>query len=107
MLSTTTAALDRPDLYVMKPQREGGGNNLWDEEMITMLRELANDERRSSYILMKKLQPPHVKNRFIRRGVLSDVKTTISEVRTLTVIRYFTISYIYSFSYTSHQVRNT
>ena len=46
--------LNDPASYVLKPQREGGGNNLWGEEMCIALRSLPLEER-GAYILMKRI----------------------------------------------------
>jgi len=43
-----------PDDYVLKPQREGGGNNLWGEDMIKELQ--AGPSKRSAYILMQRIK---------------------------------------------------
>ena len=37
-------ALAHPAEYVLKPQREGGGNNLYDKEMMDMLTSASADE---------------------------------------------------------------
>jgi hypothetical protein len=50
-------AMTRPQDFVLKPQREGGGNNLYGEEMVTALRTMGPEER-SAYILMDRIRPP-------------------------------------------------
>lgn len=72
--------IDYPDLYVMKPQREGGGNNLWELEMKEKLLSLAGDPARSKYILMRRFTPPVLRNKFIRNSVLSEEVDTVSEI---------------------------
>ena len=48
-----------PADYVLKPQREGGGHNFFDEHLVAALEGLAPDER-SSYVLMERIRPqPH------------------------------------------------
>ena len=48
-------AANSPERFVLKPQREGGGNNLYGEE----LRERLADRRGlAAYILMQRIQPP-------------------------------------------------
>jgi len=42
-------ALENPSMFVLKPQREGGGNNLYDEDLVTCLKDVGNDNRRCSY----------------------------------------------------------
>ena len=53
------AACANPGRYVLKPQREGGGNNLYDEAMAVALRGMSATQR-SAYILMERiLSRPH------------------------------------------------
>lgn len=33
-------AMQRPEAYVLKPQREGGGNNLYGDELVARLRQV-------------------------------------------------------------------
>lgn len=49
-------ALEHPHQYVMKPQREGGGNLLANEEMVKALKTMTPEER-SDYILMERIEP--------------------------------------------------
>nr|AMY56530.1 glutathione synthetase [Botryllus schlosseri] len=46
--------LQHPENYVLKPQLEGGGNNLYNDEMVAKLKEVGEDDRRCSYIVMEK-----------------------------------------------------
>jgi len=46
-----------PERYVLKPQREGGGNNLFDEELKEALQKMTPAER-ASYILMERIVAP-------------------------------------------------
>ncbi|XP_057291485.1 glutathione synthetase-like [Hydractinia symbiolongicarpus] len=55
-------ALNVPSRYVLKPQREGGGNNMYDNDMVTELKRITDPVERSQYILMERVQPPIVKN---------------------------------------------
>lgn len=51
---TTSAVLQaraRPDDFVLKPQREGGGNNLYGEDLRSALAEMSSAER-AAFILM-------------------------------------------------------
>ena len=48
-------AQEQPDLFVLKPQREGGGNNLYGEEMLEKLRQRKG---LAAYILMQRIRPP-------------------------------------------------
>ena len=47
-------AMERPDAFVLKPQREGGGNNLYGEEMRQRLAEGGGLE---AFILMERIRP--------------------------------------------------
>lgn len=58
-------ALQNPSKYVLKPQREGGGNNMYDEEMVQVLQGMREGER-SQYILMERVATPAHKNIIIR-----------------------------------------
>ncbi|MCP4754749.1 MAG: glutathione synthase [Proteobacteria bacterium] len=50
-------AYESPSGYVLKPQREGGGNNLYDGEMLEKLRSMTA-EQRHAYILMERITAP-------------------------------------------------
>lgn len=55
--------------YVLKPQREGGGNNIYGTKIPTFLNSLGNDERKwKGHILMELIQPPSLRNSIIRNG---------------------------------------
>jgi glutathione synthase len=62
-------AMKNPERYVMKPQREGGGNNIYANDIPPLLSKLSVSER-SSYILMDLIQPPSMKNIILRHGEL-------------------------------------
>lgn len=64
-------ALQNPDRYVLKPQREGGGNNLYGQELVEQLRRgLAADggEGLAAFILMQRIVPPPQRTVFVRSG---------------------------------------
>ena len=73
--------INQPENYVLKPQREGGGNNIWEDEMRKKLISLSGDPARAQYILMRRIRAPTGKNKIIRRGIMSDTVDTVSEVR--------------------------
>ncbi|XP_076825479.1 glutathione synthetase-like [Clavelina lepadiformis] len=78
-------AITNPDLYVLKPQREGGGNNIYGEDIVTLLSEIGNDERRCAYILMEKICPKPLDNIFVTASGHQEVQA-ISELGTFGVI---------------------
>lgn len=56
-----------PDGYVMKPQREGGGNNLYNEDLVAALTTYSAEDL-AGYIIMEKIQPTLQKCILIRDG---------------------------------------
>ena len=50
------AALQQPQNWVLKPQREGGGYNLYDDQMVNTLKG-STVAQRKAYILMERLRP--------------------------------------------------
>ena len=45
-------ALANPEQFVLKPQREGGGNNVYGEDIRPFLEPIRNSKERTAYILM-------------------------------------------------------
>ncbi|MDI1491631.1 MAG: Glutathione synthetase [Ramalina farinacea] len=55
--------------YVLKPQREGGGNNIYGAKIPDHLSSLGDDERKyRSHILMELIEPPALSNSILRNG---------------------------------------
>ncbi|TIA92334.1 hypothetical protein E3P99_00619 [Wallemia hederae] len=52
--------------YVLKPQREGGGNNIYKEDIVAFAKKMKTDEL-SSYILMELIQPPEKLHNYLVR----------------------------------------
>uniref|UniRef100_A0A183BZX0 Glutathione synthetase n=1 Tax=Globodera pallida TaxID=36090 RepID=A0A183BZX0_GLOPA len=59
-------AIEHPEKYVLKPNRECGGNNFYDEKV--------------SYILMQKLNPTTFKNYFLRPFHEPKLSTVVGEL---------------------------
>ncbi|KAI1078331.1 glutathione synthase [Whalleya microplaca] len=55
--------------YVLKPQREGGGNNIYRSSIPPFLKSIP-ESHWPSYILMELITPPPVKNTILRNGKL-------------------------------------
>ncbi|KAI0243628.1 Glutathione synthetase [Massospora cicadina] len=56
-------ALQAPTNFVMKPSREGGGNNLYGPGIMAYLQTVPKlDPARSAYILMDRILPPRIPN---------------------------------------------
>ncbi|KAF9145026.1 hypothetical protein BG015_012024 [Linnemannia schmuckeri] len=68
-LAAYEAALKNSDELVMKPQREGGGNNIYGKDIQEALKTLTA-EQRNAYILMDIIRPPITKNVLLRKGQL-------------------------------------
>ncbi|KAF8942994.1 hypothetical protein BGZ47_005931 [Haplosporangium gracile] len=68
-LAAYEAALMNSDELVMKPQREGGGNNIYGKDIQEALKTLTA-EQRNAYILMDIIRPPITKNVLLRKGQL-------------------------------------
>ncbi|KAK3825225.1 MAG: glutathione synthase [Benniella sp.] len=68
-LAAYHAAMANSDDLVMKPQREGGGNNIYGKDIQKALKTLT-EEQRNAYILMDIIRPPITKNVLLRKGEL-------------------------------------
>ncbi|QIW98435.1 hypothetical protein AMS68_003953 [Peltaster fructicola] len=56
--------------YVLKPQREGGGNNIYRETIPEFLKTLP-EQQWPAYILMEMIEPPPQRNTIFRNGVMA------------------------------------
>ena len=59
-------AISEPHRYVMKPQREGGGNNVFGDDIATELKALHDSQERNAYILMERIRPLSFRNYIIK-----------------------------------------
>ncbi|KNC46629.1 glutathione synthetase [Thecamonas trahens ATCC 50062] len=62
-----------PDDYVLKPQREGGGNNLYRAALAKAIATKSRDEL-EAYILMERIVPPLARNLVLRGGVVKEIQ---------------------------------
>lgn len=62
-------AFERPEEFVLKPQREGGGNNIYKEDIPTFLKKLPEEDW-EAYILMELIHPKTHSNIILRNGEL-------------------------------------
>ncbi|KAG4084574.1 glutathione synthase [Neocallimastix lanati (nom. inval.)] len=69
---------ENPDDFVMKPQREGGGNNIYGKDIPPFLSKLS-DKEKEGYILMDLIRPEVQDSTIIRDGKAEDFKV-ISEL---------------------------
>lgn len=59
--------LKDPESYVIKPQREGGGNNIYGKDIPQFIKELKEDEY-SSYIVMSRILPTINEGHLVRNS---------------------------------------
>jgi glutathione synthase len=67
-------ALNNPNDYVLKPQREGGGNNFYREQMVEKIHSMSKEEL-SSYILMERIVPTPQIATMVRLGAKIECST--------------------------------
>ncbi|OQV21846.1 Glutathione synthetase [Hypsibius exemplaris] len=79
-------ALSNPDRFVLKPNREGGGNNFYGEDLVVKLKEVLGSDKAPEYILMELIDPVMQENYFIRPDKEPERLNTISEVSVFGVI---------------------
>ncbi|XP_068119885.1 glutathione synthetase [Hyperolius riggenbachi] len=77
---TVKIALANPEQYVLKPQREGGGNNIYGEEIREVLEKVKHSTERTSFILMDKIKPQPVRNCLLKANGRIQVSECISEL---------------------------
>lgn len=63
-------ALANPKQFVLKPQREGGGNNIYGEDILPVLR---SGKGLGGYILMQRIFPPLHRAPMLRNGEVREV----------------------------------
>ena len=73
------AALRDGHQWVLKPQREGGGNNYYNHELSEYLQANAAQGVLNSYVLMQRIFPQEKNSLLLRKGQLVPCKT-ISEL---------------------------
>ena len=56
--------------FVLKPQREGGGNNIYRDAIPEFLRKLGSEDKWTGHILMELIEPPSQRNSIIREGIV-------------------------------------
>jgi glutathione synthase len=66
-------AVENPEMYVLKPQKEGGGNNLYGDDVKTKLLDLS-DPNLSSYIIQPRVYPPLIKSYHVTKGKVREVQ---------------------------------
>jgi len=67
--NTKKKVLASPSSFVMKPQREGGGNNIYGNDIVNALSTMS-DQEIAAYIIMERIQPPSQNAILIRNGAI-------------------------------------
>merc|ERR1712066_320235 len=78
--SNLERAIASPQSYVLKPQREGGGNNVYGDDIKPFLEKIRDSEERNAYILMDRIHPPVTTNYMVRPGAEPALVDVISEL---------------------------
>ena len=73
-------AMRAPTRYVVKPQREGGGNNIYGEDIVPFLKSIESSAERDAYIMMDRIQPPITTNYMVRPATPVRLVKCISEL---------------------------
>lgn len=73
-------AIERPNEFVLKPQREGGGNNLYGSDIVKLLNDIKNSDERKGYILMDMIHTPSIENIIVIPGVPGTICNITSEL---------------------------
>lgn len=60
-------AIEKPGDYILKPQREGGGNNLYDDELKKVLTTWDKKDI-AQFLIMEKIRAPKIKHYMLRAG---------------------------------------
>ncbi|CAI5756129.1 unnamed protein product [Candida verbasci] len=71
-------AFSNPNAFVLKPQREGGGNNIYKSEIPKFLKSI-DEKDWAGYILMELIYPQSFQNKILRNGDLYN-ESIISEL---------------------------
>lgn len=67
VMATKQRAIDSPDSFVLKPQREGGGHNFYGQELLQALKSMSHSEL-AAHILMDRILPPTQRCALLRGG---------------------------------------
>ena len=78
-------AIENPSDFVLKPQKEGGGNNFWEDEVKYKLMHFDEDPELRSYLLMEKIKSPIIPAVHITMGEMK-VVDSLSELGINSVI---------------------
>ncbi|GFU00863.1 glutathione synthetase, partial [Nephila pilipes] len=78
--NAVSMALQNPEKFVLKPEREGGGYNLYGDDIKNLLMSIQDSDKRSAYILMERINPPLIPNCILRRDTKPEITNIICEL---------------------------
>jgi len=64
--ATVKMAVEDPERFVLKPQREGGGHNIYGQDIVETLNAIGSTPEREAYILMERIRAPVQRNYLVR-----------------------------------------
>ncbi|XP_067006124.1 glutathione synthetase [Anabrus simplex] len=67
-------AMSKPEHYVLKPQREGGGNNVYGPKVRDAIERMKSSKERTAWILMDRILPPVQHTYLIKPGATEPLK---------------------------------
>lgn len=79
-------AIGNPEKYVLKPEREGGGNNVYGSDIKNMLESIKTSDKRNAYILMERIFPPSIANCIVISNKTPQIQNIICELGIFGVI---------------------
>ncbi|MCP4702874.1 MAG: glutathione synthase [Gammaproteobacteria bacterium] len=76
---TVQNALASPQHYVLKPQREGGGNNIYGEALAQAIENMTPEEK-NKWVLMERIHAPAVRNILIHDNQATTEMDVVNEL---------------------------
>lgn len=77
-------AIENPSRYVIKPQKEGGGNNFYGEAVKTMLTKISTSPEALAdirqYLIMERISPPEIPACMLKKGKIAVSQATLQEL---------------------------
>jgi glutathione synthase len=71
-------AIENPQNFVMKPQKEGGGNNFFDDDIPKLLNKMLENPKEAgelkTYLIMERITPPTIPFSALKNGNLDHSK---------------------------------
>ena len=85
-IQTVAAVRKCPERFVVKPQREGGGNNIYGSDIPAFLDTIVGTPEQDAYIVMDRISPPVSTNYMVRP--LADGPMLVKTISELGIFGY-------------------